>query len=72
MLEKTVSLGTTAVGIMKTEHLLTIKLSKDFRINLNNSNVSDLLSWKQLVSVIFQMCAWMLEYINKFRFMHIL
>lgn len=44
MLQKTLSLGTTAVGIMRTEQLLTAKLSKDFRINLNNSNASDLLS----------------------------
>lgn len=43
-LRKTVSLGTTAVDIMKVEQLLTTKLSKELRINLNKNSANDLLS----------------------------
>lgn len=39
-LGKSVSLGTTAVDIVKVEQLLTTEL----RINLNNNSASDLLS----------------------------
>jgi len=39
-----VSLGTTAVDIMKVEQLLTTKLNKELRINMNNDSASDLLS----------------------------